>query len=140
MWRSAALTLSLWLGLQLSATPAGAQQNTLVGTWSYSQSGTQQGSGFSIFFQFLPDGTFRQRMFVSGSQVEYLGQYQLGPNVLQLVYRDYQPKQDCRYGACYPIPPQVQMGQVYNDPIQFQGPTRFLLFEGQSPKLFVRNQ
>lgn len=136
-----ALCLSLCLAAVLALSPVAAQQQgSLVGAWSYSGPLNAQGGSLSMFFQFGQDGSFRLRVIFPSGQSDYMGQYQVNGNSLQLLYRDYEPKQSCRYGACYPIPPMVQMGQVYNQQIEFQGPTRFVFVDGGGAKLFVRAQ
>jgi len=130
------------MGLLMQAPAASAQQNPIVGVWSYSAYRSDGQQSHAFFFQFGPDGRFRQQMVIPGLTQNYVGAYQLSPDLgtLSLIYYDYDPKQDCRYGACYPIRPIVAMNSPINAQIRFLSTARFEMMDASGPMLWVRAQ
>ncbi len=135
--------LMIFVAALLALMPAAsAQQNPIVGVWSYSAYRSDGQQSHAFFFQFSPDGRFRQQMVIPGLTQNYVGAYQLSPDLgtLSLVYYDYDPKQDCRYGACYPIRPIVAMNSPINAQIRFLSAARFEMMDASGPMLWVRAQ
>lgn len=127
----------------LAIVPAApAQQNPIGGVWSYSAYRGDGQQSHAFFFQFSPDGRFQQQMVVPGLTQNYVGAYQLSPDLgtLSLIYCDYDPKQDCRYGACYPIKPIVAMNSPINAQIRFLSASRFEMMDASGPMLWARAQ
>jgi hypothetical protein len=100
------------------AGEAVAQQNPLVGgiwrTDGYTTGGVFIGN---YSFSFGADGTFHQRLVTSarlgkpGGTTDYFGRYSLSSDerTLQLIYLDYEPKQICAQGTCYPAPASTRL-------------------------------
>jgi hypothetical protein len=116
--------------------------NPLVGTWTTQTTRTDGTVTSTIFTTFLADGRFSQRRVIPGSTVDYVGNYQLSPdrNAVQSIYRDYNPKQDCRYGACYPIMPMVQMNTPMTIDIRWVRDNLFMTQDASGPMRWIRQQ
>ncbi len=102
---------------------AGAQQNPLVGgVWR--TEGHASGGAFigNYSLTFRADGTFQQHLVTSprlgkpGGTSDYFGRYSLstGTWTLQLVYLDYEPKQICAQGTCYPAPASTRLNTPFS--------------------------
>ena len=124
------------------ASTAQAQRNPLVGTWSMQTSTTQGQHTGTIFTTFYQDGRFTQRWVVPRGTVDYVGSYQLSPdrNTLQWLYRDYSPKTDCRYGACYPVTPAVQMNTPTTTRLRWVRDNLFLTEDQGGTNRWIRQQ
>ena len=104
-------TLVLTALLSLTSLAAHAQGYSLVGTWSAQTTNTRGQSTGTIFATYHANGNFVQRWVIPRATIDYTGNYRLAPDgrALQSIYRDFNPKQICGYGACYPVQPIVQM-------------------------------
>jgi hypothetical protein len=119
-----------------------AQRNPLVGTWSTPTSTTQGQHTGTIFTTFYADGRFTQRWVIPRGTVDYVGSYRLSPdlNSLQWTYRDYSPKTDCRYGACYPVTPVVQMNTPFVTHLRWVRDNLFLTEDQGGTNRWIRQQ
>ena len=127
-------------GAVVAAPPAEAQNNPLVGSWSGRTNSAYGETTGIIFVTFYADGRFTQRMVIPAGTIDYVGVYQLSPDgrVLQSTYRDYAPKQSCRYGACYPLPAGVPMNQTMSTYLRWIQPNLFISEDAGGAVRWVR--
>ena len=136
--RHLCLGMFVWAVMLAGGARAQETANPLVGTWSYSSQRSDGSASHVYFFRFGPDGAFEQQLDTNVGISHSVGHYQLSPDggTLQLVYEDYNPKQDCNFGFCYPLPPPASPLAV---PIHFNGSTEFEMMDASGPMLWVRN-
>ena len=142
MRRVSALMVGLVCLLAVAVDAAHAQMSPIVGRWSFAKQYSNGQTAYVLFLTFLPDGRFQEQVMTNSGTVTYMGGYRFDTNqqVLTFVVNDYQPRQLCRYGSCYPVTPALRINSPYVVQVRFESQTRFYMMDQSGPLLFVRQQ
>jgi hypothetical protein len=136
MWTAAAVALTAVGGA------AQAQAFSPVGVWSHSQQYSNGRPAYVIFLTLQPNGQLQEYLTTNMGASTYVGQWRFDPQSgrLDMIYNDYEPKQMCGAGTCYPSPPTLQLGVTYSTGVRVYSPNQMELQDASGPMLYVRKQ
>ena len=139
--RKGLAALALGAGL-LAGAAAHAQGWSPVGTWSYSQQYSSGQAAYAIIMTLYPNGQLQEYVTTNMGASTYVGQWRFNAqnSTLDMLYQDYNPKQFCNGGMCYPVPATLQIGSPYSVPLHVMGQNQMELQDANGPMLYVRQQ
>jgi hypothetical protein len=132
------LLLALVLALGL-AEAAAAQPNDITGTWTWSSQSTRGETAMVYIMTYGPGGRLDMQQVVPGITKSFVGRWGFDGTTLQYVLDDWEPKQDCGQGFCYPVPSGFPIGQVFTLTPRFTTPNSFDVMDASGPLLWVRD-